>query len=42
MDKSQEASAPPYMNDAPPPYPGTVPTYAPPPAGKDKWIVTSS
>ena len=33
MDKSQEASAPPNMNDPPPPYPGTVPTYAPPPAG---------
>ena len=42
MDKSQEASAPPYMNDAPPPYPGTVPTYAPPPAGKNKRIDTSS
>jgi len=33
MDKSQEASAPPNMNDPPPPYPGTAPTYAPPPGG---------
>jgi len=43
MDKSQEASAPPNMNDPPPPYPGAAPTYALPPAGRNriqyKWYL---
>jgi len=35
MDKQQEASAPPNLGDAPPPYPGTgVGGFAPPPAGQ--------
>ena len=35
MEKQQEASAPPNLGDAPPPYPGTgVGGFAPPPAGK--------
>ena len=35
MEKQQEASAPPNIGDAPPPYPGTgVGGFAPPPAGK--------
>ena len=36
MEKQQEASAPPTLGDAPPPYPGTgVGGFAPPPAGKN-------
>ena len=34
MNKSQEASAPPNMNDPPPPYRGAASTYAQPPVGR--------